>query len=36
MGADEQFESLVQFTNTSKPIKLGCLKYIGNLIGLLI
>jgi hypothetical protein len=35
MGADESFENLVQLINTSKPIKLGLLKYIGNLIGLL-
>jgi hypothetical protein len=27
MGADESFESLVQLTNTSKPIKLVCSKY---------
>jgi len=26
MGADEQLESLVQLTNTSKPIKFGLLK----------
>ncbi len=36
MGADKQFESLVQLINTSKPIKIGVLKYIGNLIGLLL
>ncbi|RZT96271.1 hypothetical protein EV201_0907 [Ancylomarina subtilis] len=27
MGVDEQFESLVQLINTSKPIKLVCSKY---------
>jgi hypothetical protein len=27
MGGDEQFESLVQLINTSKPIKLVCSKY---------
>jgi len=35
MGVDESFETLVQLIYTSKPIKLGLLKYIGNLIGLL-
>jgi hypothetical protein len=35
MGAEEWFESLVQLINTSKPTKLVCSKYIGNLIGLL-
>ncbi len=28
MGADEQFESLVQLINTSKPIKIGLFKNI--------
>ncbi len=28
MGVDEQFESLVQLRNTSKPIKIGLLKNI--------
>lgn len=36
MGADKQFESLVQLINTSKPIKWVCSKYIGNLMDLLI
>jgi len=36
MGGDESLESLVQLTNTSKPTKLVCSKYIGNLLGLLI
>jgi len=27
MGVDEQFESLVQLINTSKPFKLVCKKY---------
>jgi 4-hydroxybenzoate polyprenyltransferase len=27
MGVDEQFESLVQLINTSKPIKWVCIKY---------
>ncbi len=30
MGADKQFESLVQLRNTSKPIKIGLLKNINN------
>ncbi len=30
MGADEQFGSLMQLRNTSKPIKIGLLKNINN------
>jgi len=31
MGVDEQFESLVQLRNTSKPIKIGLLKNINKI-----
>ncbi len=34
MGGDSQFESLVQLINTSKPLKLGCLKIETNLLRL--
>ena len=35
MGVDEQFESLVQLRNTSKPLQLVCSKILTNLCGLL-